>query len=417
MTADRVASGVAPLPSLARLDALAPRGMKLGLEAIDALCERLGRPERAVPSVLVAGTNGKGSTAATLSAIARAAGLRAGLYTSPHLIRVTERIRIDDDDVSDAELDGCAGAGLRGGRPRARDPRDLFRGAHGGRVRGVRRARASIWRSSRSGSAAVSTRRTRAGAPLDRDLDRPRPRRGPRPDAPTHRAREGRRLPRRAAGARAGRRPRGPRDAAGGRGRDRSRLARRRRGARGRGRVGVGRRDPIPAAHAGEKRGLHDPAAGGAPGVEHGARRAGRGAAVAGGAEARRTRPSPRRSCGCGGPGASSGSPARARSVYLDGCHNPDGAETLARFLRDAGLAGRVALVFGAMADKDIEGIARVLCAPRRRRSGSLRPPRRGPPAPTSCCAASARSLRPPSRRRASRTRSAARSPPRATTL
>ena len=50
------------------------RGMKLGLAAIDAVCERLGRPERRVPSVLVAGTNGKGSTAATLSAIARGGG-------------------------------------------------------------------------------------------------------------------------------------------------------------------------------------------------------------------------------------------------------------------------------------------------------------------------------------------------------
>jgi len=95
----------ADFPSLRRLDSLAPRGMKLGLEAIDALCERLGRPERRVPSVLVAGTNGKGSTAATLAAIAHAAGMRVGLYTSPHLIDVTERIRIEEADVAAAELD------------------------------------------------------------------------------------------------------------------------------------------------------------------------------------------------------------------------------------------------------------------------------------------------------------------------
>ena len=83
--------------------------MKLGLAASDALCERLERPECRVPSVLVAGTNGKGSTAATLAAIARACGLRAGLYTSPHLIRVTERVRIEETDVSEEELDGALG--------------------------------------------------------------------------------------------------------------------------------------------------------------------------------------------------------------------------------------------------------------------------------------------------------------------
>jgi dihydrofolate synthase/folylpolyglutamate synthase len=53
----------------------------------------------------VVGTNGKGSTAATLSAIAKACGQRAGLYTSPHLIHVTERIRVEDEDVTAEELD------------------------------------------------------------------------------------------------------------------------------------------------------------------------------------------------------------------------------------------------------------------------------------------------------------------------
>jgi dihydrofolate synthase/folylpolyglutamate synthase len=79
--------------------------MKLGLAAIDSVCERLGRPERRVPSVLVAGTNGKGSAAATLSAIARAGGVRAGLYTSPHLARAGERIRVVETDLADGELD------------------------------------------------------------------------------------------------------------------------------------------------------------------------------------------------------------------------------------------------------------------------------------------------------------------------
>jgi dihydrofolate synthase/folylpolyglutamate synthase len=84
--------------------------MKLGLAAIDAVCERLGRPERRVPSVLVAGTNGKGSAAATLSSIADAAGIRVGLYTSPHLESVTERLRIGRDDVRAGSLDAALGA-------------------------------------------------------------------------------------------------------------------------------------------------------------------------------------------------------------------------------------------------------------------------------------------------------------------
>ncbi len=91
--------------------------MKLGLAAIDSVCERLDRPERRVPSVLVAGTNGKGSTAATLAAIVGEAGLRTGLYTSPHLEEVTERIRIGPDDIApdalDAELAGVFAAADR----------------------------------------------------------------------------------------------------------------------------------------------------------------------------------------------------------------------------------------------------------------------------------------------------------------
>lgn len=92
-------------PALERLESLDMRGIKLGLAAIDEACARLGRPERAVESVLVAGTNGKGSAAATLSSIAGAAGLAAGLYTSPHLESVTERIRIGGEDVTPEVLD------------------------------------------------------------------------------------------------------------------------------------------------------------------------------------------------------------------------------------------------------------------------------------------------------------------------
>src|SRR5262245_13199330 len=110
--------GGANLPGLARLETLGQRGIRLGLAAIDAVCSRLGHPERAFPSILIAGTNGKGSTAATLSAIAAASGVRAGLYTSPHLNHVTERIRLEEEDVEAGDLDAAlsqvfAAAGAR----------------------------------------------------------------------------------------------------------------------------------------------------------------------------------------------------------------------------------------------------------------------------------------------------------------
>src|SRR5580692_11179227 len=66
---------------------------KFSLDEIRVLLEALGNPQKRFPAVLIAGTNGKGSTAATLASILAAAGLRTGLYTSPHLTRVTERIR------------------------------------------------------------------------------------------------------------------------------------------------------------------------------------------------------------------------------------------------------------------------------------------------------------------------------------
>ena len=65
------------------------------------LAERLGRPDRAYPTVHIAGTNGKGSTAAFLEAILRDAGFRTGLNTSPHLERINERIRVGGEEVSD----------------------------------------------------------------------------------------------------------------------------------------------------------------------------------------------------------------------------------------------------------------------------------------------------------------------------
>lgn len=88
--------------ALARLYERAPLGMVLGLDAMRAACGRAGNPERAFPAVHVAGTNGKGSTSAMLESIARAAGLRTGLYTSPHLVRFVERIRVDGAPAEDA---------------------------------------------------------------------------------------------------------------------------------------------------------------------------------------------------------------------------------------------------------------------------------------------------------------------------
>jgi dihydrofolate synthase/folylpolyglutamate synthase len=82
-------------------------GMKLGLDTMNELMERLGRPERRFPSVHIAGTNGKGSTAAMLESVLRCAGYRTGLYTSPHLVDVRERIRIDGEWISEKDMLAC----------------------------------------------------------------------------------------------------------------------------------------------------------------------------------------------------------------------------------------------------------------------------------------------------------------------
>jgi dihydrofolate synthase/folylpolyglutamate synthase len=74
---------------------------KFDLENIAILSERLGRPDRAYPSAHIAGTNGKGSTAAFLESILRHGGFRTGLNTSPHLEKINERIRINGEEISD----------------------------------------------------------------------------------------------------------------------------------------------------------------------------------------------------------------------------------------------------------------------------------------------------------------------------
>ena len=79
-------------------------GMKFGLETMRELVEEMGHPERAYPSLLIAGTNGKGSVAAYCDAALRASGLRTGRYTSPHLVHVRERITVDGREISERDF-------------------------------------------------------------------------------------------------------------------------------------------------------------------------------------------------------------------------------------------------------------------------------------------------------------------------
>jgi dihydrofolate synthase/folylpolyglutamate synthase len=95
--------------AIEQLNALAPElytlaghpRHKFSLDEIRILLEELGDPQKRFPSVLIAGTNGKGSTAATLASILTAAGMRTGLYTSPHLEKANERIRMNGAEIDD----------------------------------------------------------------------------------------------------------------------------------------------------------------------------------------------------------------------------------------------------------------------------------------------------------------------------
>lgn len=83
---------------------LQKHGIKLGLENMRTLMERLGHPERRVRSLHIGGTNGKGSTAAMAAAMLQAAGYRVGLYTSPHLVDFRERIRINQAMIPEPQV-------------------------------------------------------------------------------------------------------------------------------------------------------------------------------------------------------------------------------------------------------------------------------------------------------------------------
>jgi dihydrofolate synthase/folylpolyglutamate synthase len=83
---------------------LKPKGKKLGIDRMRPFAAELGQPERAVPVVHVAGTNGKGSVSAMIEAVLRGAGWRVGLFTSPHLVHMGERVQVNRVALSDAEI-------------------------------------------------------------------------------------------------------------------------------------------------------------------------------------------------------------------------------------------------------------------------------------------------------------------------
>ena len=85
---------------LAYLEEIQALGMKFGLDNVRSILASLGNPHRAYPCVLVAGSNGKGSVCAILTRILTLQGFRTGLFTSPHLVRYEERMRIDGEPMS-----------------------------------------------------------------------------------------------------------------------------------------------------------------------------------------------------------------------------------------------------------------------------------------------------------------------------
>ena len=98
-------AATAYLEALRRLDGLSRfGGVRLGLERMERALARLGDPQRAYPSVHIAGTNGKGSTAAMIAAGLQACGVRTGLYTSPHLSRFTERVQVAGREIDRSEV-------------------------------------------------------------------------------------------------------------------------------------------------------------------------------------------------------------------------------------------------------------------------------------------------------------------------
>lgn len=92
------------LKPISYLNSLGLHKVKPGLDRIKALLRALGNPEQKVPGIIVGGTNGKGSVASTIASVLTEAGYKTGLYTSPHLVSLTERIRINGQEIGEAEL-------------------------------------------------------------------------------------------------------------------------------------------------------------------------------------------------------------------------------------------------------------------------------------------------------------------------
>jgi dihydrofolate synthase/folylpolyglutamate synthase len=334
--------------------------MKLGLAAIDAVCERLGRPERSVPAVLVAGTNGKGSVAAMLSACAKAGGVRAGLYTSPHLSRAGERIRVEETDVSDEELDAALEPVFRAAGAAPEIPLTYFEAAtaaafaaFAGRRLGLAILEVGLGGRFDATNVAPARLSIVTGIGLDHVEEL-----GPTLES----------IAREKAGV-----FRFGRTALVGPCADEARRALA-ESARATGAVfheaaGEVALSDVTTSLDGTRFHLATPdnryrLAVPLPGAHQAVN-----AAVAVRAAELLSKDFP--GLGAGAierglaatrwPGRLEKLVVRGRAVVLDGCHNRQGAEALAQFLGDAGLAGRARLVFGAMADKDVEGMAEVL--------------------------------------------------------
>ncbi|HEY3447707.1 MAG TPA: folylpolyglutamate synthase/dihydrofolate synthase family protein [Myxococcales bacterium] len=112
-----------PAEAQAFLDSRSQLGMRFGLDRMRRTLDALGRPERGLRVLHVAGTNGKGSTCAFASSVLRSAGLKVGMYTSPHLVRMNERIRVDGQDITD-EAQARGVEALLAACPWAADPAD-----------------------------------------------------------------------------------------------------------------------------------------------------------------------------------------------------------------------------------------------------------------------------------------------------
>jgi len=96
-----------PQNPLSYLNSLGLHKVKPGLDRINTLLDALGNPQDKAPCIIVGGTNGKGSVASAISSVLTQAGYKTGLYTSPHLVSLTERIRINGSPITESELSDC----------------------------------------------------------------------------------------------------------------------------------------------------------------------------------------------------------------------------------------------------------------------------------------------------------------------